>query len=112
MTPQRRSLNLSILFTLVATFFHAYLSSKYFGIRYGTAESLSACHINSILNCDGVSGTAASQLWGTPVALWGFVTNLVFSIVQFLFIQGILEESKQTKKFVLGFSFVIALGPD
>lgn len=71
-----------MLFTFLATGLHAYLTQKYFNLQNAEASGQSICNLGGMWNCDAVNTSTYSNFLGSPVALWGFTTHLVFFLCQ------------------------------
>lgn len=82
---------LALLSTLLAVGVHLYLTSHYYGLKFGGTEGGSICNINEVMNCDAVTASKYSAFLGIPVALWGAVTNLIMlyflAVAKFNFVQ-------------------------
>lgn len=74
---KKTPLLIAILATIVALGVHLYLTQHYYGVKYGTATESAVCNINEVFNCDAVSASKFSSLFGIPLALWGLATNLI-----------------------------------
>ncbi len=70
-------LRIALLLTLIAIGFHVYLALHYYDLNLGIDAGQSICNINSHFNCDAVTASRFSTLFGAPIALWGAVTNAV-----------------------------------
>ncbi len=71
---------IAFLTTVAALFVHAYLTVQHFNILYGEASG-SICDVSATFNCTTVSASRYAELFGIPVALWGFAANLVLMIL-------------------------------
>ncbi len=105
---QKIYLALSLIATLVAMGFHYYLTQKYFALKFSTAEGMSACNINSFLNCDAVSASRFASFMGRPMALWGLVTNLVFLALQLAVLWNWFAHQRRGQ--IFAFLFATGLG--
>lgn len=56
---------------------HLYLTLHYYPLKFGFAGGQSLCNVNDKFNCDAVSASAYSAIFGVPLSLWGAMTNLV-----------------------------------
>lgn len=106
---QKKGLVLSLFFTLVAMGLHYYLSQKFYGLKFGIASGSSVCNVSAFLNCDAVSISKYSSLFGFPLALWGLITNLIFFILQLSVLSNWFSDSKKGRTLTFLFSAFIAL---
>jgi protein-disulfide isomerase/uncharacterized membrane protein len=67
---------------LLSIFAHLYLTFHYYPLKFGFAAGQSICNLNATFDCDAVSASSYSSLFGMPLSVWGGMTNLVL----FLFI--------------------------
>lgn len=74
MTKKNYSL-LAILSTAAAVIVHLYLTKHHYDLKFGLSGDKSLCNINATFNCDAVSASQYSQLFGIPMALLGALTN-------------------------------------
>ncbi len=70
-------LTIAIIITFIAMLVHVYLTKEYYAIHFGFKTGQSLCNVNSTFNCDAVSASRFSSFLNIPMALWGFVTNLI-----------------------------------
>lgn len=105
-SSKNRFLLISIFSTLVAIGIHAYLTQQHYGLKFGAIEGQSLCNINKVLNCDAVSASSYSALFGIPMALWGVFTNVV--LLYFLLVTrfNLVEDSDKTSRYSLLISSV------
>lgn len=64
----------------------------------------SFCAISRSINCDTVSQSPWSFLFGTPLAIWGFFSYLIFFILCLL-----VQKNKQQHKYLWDILFLLAL---
>jgi len=64
---------------------HIYLTQHHYMSKLGLSKD-SICNINSYFNCDAISTSAFSEIFGLPLALLGAVTNLYLFILLFQFL--------------------------
>ncbi|KHD87328.1 MAG: thiol:disulfide interchange protein DsbA [Bdellovibrio sp. ArHS] len=109
-SSKNKFLNLALVATLIAIGVHLYLTLHYYGLKYGTAEGGSICNINEVLNCDAVTASKYSALFGVPVALWGVVTNIV--LLYFLAVTrlNMVQDRAKTSRYAFLFSGLTILG--
>lgn len=96
---KNKFLLLALLATLVAIGVHFYLTQHYYGLKFGTQEGPSFCNVSDAMNCDVVTASNYSALFGIPIALWGAVTNLV--LLYFLAVTrwNLVQDSAQTSRY-------------
>ena len=94
----------AVLTVLASIFFHSYLTSHYYPLKYGAAKTESACNINETFNCDVVATSDFSAIMDIPLALFGAVTN---SILLLLLLSVFLKLSTQPEK-ILRYSYGLA----
>ncbi len=83
-----------------------YLTFKHLELKFGQGGSKSLCNINEGLNCDVVNLSPYSTLLGTPLALWGFLANVVLTVV---FINAISTSDESSSQKLRKLSLVGAL---
>lgn len=86
---------LALISTLIAVGVHIYLTVHYFELKLGLAAGKSLCNINQIFNCDTVSTSKYSAIFGIPMALFGAVTNFFLAIT---FLCSRLDWSQEPEK--------------
>ncbi len=73
----------SILFitsTLAAMAIHWYLTRQHIGIKYSAEAGSAMCNISETVNCSGTIMSGYSEIFGIPLAIFGFITNLFILI--------------------------------
>ncbi len=92
---------ISLIATLIAVGVHTYLTQHYYGLKFGTIAGQSLCNVNEVLNCDAVSASKYSSLFGIPMAIWGLFTNLILlyfiAVVRF----NLVADTKKTTRYAL-----------
>lgn len=73
----RMRVQLALFGCLVSILIHLYLTSHYYPLKYGFAAGNSICNLDGKFDCDAVSASGFSSLFGIPLSVWGLVTNLV-----------------------------------
>lgn len=69
----------SILFiasTLAAMGVHWYLTSQHIAIKYSAETGSAMCNISETVNCSGTIMSSFSEVFGIPLSIFGFITNL------------------------------------
>lgn len=94
--------------TFIAGLLHLYLTRSFYQIRLGVASSSSACNINSVFNCDAVSLSAFSNIFGVPLALFGFITQVVMFILILVAWLEWTDHPQALRKWIFYFASFIA----
>lgn len=93
---------------VLAVFTHAYLTHQHYNLKFGTTDGKRLCNVSDYFNCDSVAASIYSVLLGTPLALWGLITNalLLFLLISFSWsnVQNLLKRQTQ----ILGTLIAIA----
>lgn len=108
-TNKNKFLLLAMIATLVAVGLHIYLTQHFYGIKFGTATGESFCNINAVLNCDAVTASKFSSLFGVPIALWGAFTNLVLLYFIAVTRWNLVEDNEKTSRYAFLISGVTVL---
>lgn len=74
---------LAIVSAFAAMAVHAYLVKAHYDLHYGDLAGKLICDISSKFSCSATSASRWSELFGVPVALWGFLANAAFVILAF-----------------------------
>lgn len=83
--------------------FSIYLTGHYFALKFPTGlESGSLCNLNSFFNCDKTTLSAASNIAGVPISLFGIVIGALTMIG--MFVKN--ENFEKTVYFTLLLNFV------
>ena len=81
---QDSSMNMTILLFLVSSFMiglSIYLTDHYFGVKFPTGVNAgSLCNLSSIFNCDAATHSAASNIAGVPISVFGIIVGLLVMI--------------------------------
>jgi len=93
-----------LLLALAGVIVSAYLALSHYR-NYTDIDYSSFCAISKAINCDTVSQSPWSILFGIPVALWGIGAYLLF----FIFTVPALQEDKK-RKYLWDLLFILALG--
>lgn len=99
----------ALLTTLVTLGVFAYLSGHYYDLKFGGPSEGSMCNINEVMNCDAVAASKYSALFGVPMALWGFATNLI--LLYFLAVTrfNLVQDKEKTSRYTLMISAITVL---
>lgn len=96
----------SVLFvtsTLAAMGIHWYLTSQHIAIKYTADAGSAMCNISETVNCSGTIMSSFSEVFGIPLAIFGFITNL-FILVYGLKSLYLDSEPKRSAAVTLGLS--------
>lgn len=63
--------------TVAAMGVHWYLAGQHISVKYAAEAASSMCNISETINCSTTIMSAYSEVFGIPLAIFGFVTNLV-----------------------------------
>lgn len=74
---------LAVICCVAAIAIHAYLTKHHLDLQYGISDGNSLCNINDKLDCDSVNTSVYSEIFGTPIALWGVVANAAILLLLF-----------------------------
>lgn len=109
MKNKKLFLTLALLITLVAIGVHVYLTQHYFDLKAGASEGGALCNINDVMNCDAVTASSYSALWGIPMAIWGAVTNLM--LLYFLLVTrfNLVQDREKTSRYAFLLSLVTVI---
>lgn len=105
-SAKNTALLISIISTLITLGVFGYLSQHYYELKFGASTGGSVCNINEVMNCDAVTASKYSALFGVPVALWGLATNLV--LLYFLLVTrfNMVQDREKTSRYALMLSGV------
>lgn len=98
----------AFILLLVAIGLHAYLAIHYYDFIFAASGSDSVCNINSLLNCDSVTASRFSSLYGIPMAIWGATTNLVLAIMVFGWAISWTDNTQQLGRYSFWLSLFVA----
>ena len=68
---------IALLGTAISVIIHGYLTLHYYPLQFAAAASPSVCNIGGKFNCDAVSASNYSALFGIPVSIFGMVVNVI-----------------------------------
>ncbi len=88
---------------------HLYLALNYYPLKVGFAAAQSFCNINSKFDCDAVSASAYSAVFGVPLAIWGTVTNAVLFVLILLSWLEWTENPERLRRWTLALAGLSAL---
>lgn len=99
-----------ILSTLAAMGIHYYLIGQHIDLKYGLGETSSMCNVSAFFNCDNSIISPYSEIFGIPLAIFGFFTSLIilfYGVKALLFTQS--ENRSASASVALTFSGVSAV---
>lgn len=76
----RLSTILFIASTLAAMGVHWYLTRQHIAIKYSADLGSALCNISETVNCSGTIMSSFSEVFGVPLSIFGFITNLFILI--------------------------------
>jgi protein-disulfide isomerase/uncharacterized membrane protein len=94
-------------FAALAT--HFYLSKHYFELHLGLSSGAAICNLNNTFNCDAVSASKFSTLFGMPIAIWGLATQIILVLFTLTFGLGLSSDRSRIGRYTFFLSFFIAL---
>ena len=81
-----------------------YLSYVHYNLKFGMGEK-SLCNINDTFNCDIVNLSSYATLFGIPISLWGFFSNLT---ILFLGLLAYIEAQEIRKTLIKSLNLLFA----
>ena len=103
---QDRHLNTTIILIVLSSLmigFSLYLTQHYFDLRFPTGlEGKSLCNISGFFNCDKTTLSAASNLFGVPISIFGAMIGLI-TLLGLVFKN---EDYERTVYFLLTVNFI------
>lgn len=101
-----RSSALTLVSALAAVGVHLYLTQQHIITKYTLAEGSQLCNINSFLNCSTSIVSSFSEVMGTPLSIFGLITQL---LILFFFTKAFLTDDSQEKQSSLTVAFLLAV---
>ncbi|OFZ18560.1 MAG: hypothetical protein A2Z20_10565 [Bdellovibrionales bacterium RBG_16_40_8] len=101
-------LKTALFFVLVAVGLHIYLAIHYYGLSFGLLTSDSICNVSSKFNCDTITASNFSSVFGIPIAMYGAVTNSALAILIMIWILGWSEDIPRHGRYTLWLSGLVA----
>lgn len=109
MKINNKFLKYSFIFTILSIAVHTYLTQHYFALKMGQLDGTSLCNINAVFNCDTVSASPYSSLFGIPMALWGAISHLILLFLSAITFLKFTEDPEKTGRWSFYLSAFIAL---
>lgn len=82
MTKIQKFWNVIVFLCLILSLcLYHYLAARHFQVNFGLTLEESICNVNATFNCDDVNTSRYSRLFGIPLSLWGFSTNLFLFVL-------------------------------
>jgi protein-disulfide isomerase/uncharacterized membrane protein len=91
---------------VLAVLVHGYLTMHYYPLVLGLASGPSICNISSQMNCDAVTASAFSAVFGIPVAAFGLVFNALLFILGLMTWLGLRGDAERSWRDVFWLSLV------
>ncbi|MCB0350739.1 MAG: hypothetical protein KDD38_06115, partial [Bdellovibrionales bacterium] len=101
-------LKAALLSVSVAIGLHIYLALHYYQLNFGLLTGESLCNVNDLFNCDTVTASSFSAVFGIPIALWGAATNAVLAILIMGWILGWTSDPARQGRYTLWLSGLVA----
>lgn len=101
-----RSSILTFVSSLAAIGVHFYLTQQHIITKYTMGESSPLCNINSFFNCGTSIVSSFSEFLGTPLSIFGIVTQL---LILFFFTKVFLSDSTEERQKNLTIAFALAV---
>ena len=105
----KKRIQLAVISTLISIIGHAYLAVHYYPLKFGFASGHSACNLNAKFDCDAVSASSFSALFGIPMAVWGAAFNAVLLVLILLAWLEWVDHPERFKRWSLTFAGASAL---
>ena len=91
----KRRIQLALMGCVLSIGAHLYLTLHYYPLKFGFASGDSLCNLNAKFDCDAVSASSYSALFGIPLAAWGAV---FYSVLFLLILMSWLEWSDHPER--------------
>lgn len=101
-------LKLAFLFSLIAVGIHVYLALHFYNLNFGISSGESICNLSTQFNCDTVTASRFSAVFGIPIAAFGATANLILAILLAGWVFGWSENLQRHGKYSLFLSALIA----
>ncbi len=88
--------------TLLSIIAHLYLTFHYYPLKFGFAAGQSICNLNAKFDCDAVSASMYSAVFGIPLAVWGVVFNSILFLLILLSWLEWTDYPERLRRFTLG----------
>lgn len=102
----KQKIMVALVAFVLAVLVHGYLTMHYYPLVLGLATGPSICNISSSMNCDAVTASAYSSVFGIPVAAFGLVFNGMLFVLGLLTWLGLRDSSDRAWRDVFWLSFV------
>ncbi len=94
-------------FASLAIFF--YLGNHYFQLNLGLSSGPAICILNHTFNCDKVTASKYSVLFGIPIAIWGLATQMILILLTLVFTLNFSSDRSRIGRFTLFLSLFVSL---
>lgn len=94
---------------IIAIGLFVYLTQQHWALKLGTMGGQSLCNVSKVFNCDVVSGSKYSQLFGIPLSLLGANT---FGVILLLALSQFFMQSSKLSRYIVyisGFTVVMSV---
>ena len=99
----------AFLSSVASAIIHAYLAYHSYELKLGFSEKPSLCNVNDHMNCDAVSLSSYSNLFGIPLAAWGMATHLILIFLLLIWFLGLAQSRDRLLKFARNLAGFIML---
>lgn len=106
---KNKFLLLAIISTIIAIGVHGYLTVHFYGVKFGLLEGASVCNLNATFNCDTVTASKFSALFGVPMALWGIATNVILLFLLTVTRLNLVQDRSKASRYAFLVSLVTVL---
>lgn len=80
-TKSKLALKIAFISQFIAVCVHSYLAITHYQTKFGLSQGKTLCNISDFINCDVANSSSYAVLFGSPLAVWGLLTNLCLLIV-------------------------------
>lgn len=95
--------------TLGAIGLHSYLTVHYYKVKLGLITGQTLCDASGLFDCNAVSASSYSALFGIPMAAYGAVANFILLGFLLVYSLGWTDEPDKYRRYSLYFAAFIAL---
>ncbi len=107
----KNTLKWSLLSSLLSIVVHAYATTNYYALKLAMGTK-SACNINALFNCDAITASSFSTVFGVPLSIWGGATNLALLSLLTIVYLGLSENRERLLRwafYLSGFVLLMSL---
>lgn len=93
---------IALIGSLVSVLIHGYLTLHYYPLQFAKSSGQSICNLGGKFNCDAVSASDYSAVFGIPVSVWGFSANLILFLMILLAWLEWTERPHRVRRWAVG----------